>query len=368
MIQQTYSQNSPQEEEWKSMTPSMSRHRFSGSNVDQYRKTNAELTVASQRRLSGDMTPVPQRRPSVEMTPTSQRRHGSGVTFSDGKSMHLNSLPTRPSRENSPNCRLPEGQTRQSPARTPVGENRYSNQDLHYKSLERVRTNWPNGPDAPGISVNKSQACKQEVTDTLRTMGNPAGGERSQLGVNFDVNANKSVVQSSGAYEQRTSEQRYGSQQMSPAIVRKPPLSTAGRHVSPRSHSQPGPGYGNTTNDAKKLYNSLASEDDDNFSVSSMSDTPPLPALSPNNTPPTTPPHRHKVAAPTPDVVNSATKSSAKRQSARKSGGHVSLKTWDGRSRKGNGGKSTGRKPRSSSGGFRGVPSRKSQFSCLLHF
>ena len=351
------------------MTPSMSRHRFSGSNVDQYGKMNAEMAAGSQRRLSGDMTPTTQKRPSVEMTPTSQRRHGSGVTFSDGKSMHLNSLPTRPSRENSPNCRLPEGKIRQSPVRTPVGENRYSSQDLHYKSLERVRTNWPNGPDIPGISVNKTQACKQEVTDMLRTVGNPAGGERNQPGVSFDVNANGGVAQSGGAYEQRTSEQRYGSQQMSPAIVRKPPLSTAGRHISPRS--QPGPhtaGYGNTTTDAKKLYNSLASDDDDNFSVSSMSDTPPLPTLSPNNTPPTTPPHRHKVAAPTPDVVNSATKSSAKRQSARKSGGHVSLKTWDGRARKGNTGKSTGRKPRSRSDGFRGVPSRKSPFSCPLHF
>ena len=351
------------------MTPSMSRHRFSGSHVDQYAKTNAEMTPASQRRLSGDVPTTSQRRPSVEMTPTSHRRHGNGgVTFSDGKSMHLNSLPTGPSRENSPNCRLHEGQTRQSPGRTCVGENRYSSQDLHYKSLERVRTNWPNGPDAPGISVNKTQACKQEVTDMLRTVSNPAGGERSQPGISFDVNANGGVLQSGGSYEQRTSDQqRYGCQQMSPPIVRKPPLSTAGRHVSPRSHSQPGPhqtGYGHTSNDTKKLYNSLASDDDDNFSVSSMSNTPPHPALSPNNTPPMTPPlaRRHKVAAPTPDVVNSTTKSSAKRQSARKSGGHVSLKTWDGRARKGNAGKTAGRKPRSRSGGHRGVPSRKSTF------
>ncbi|KAI0238267.1 hypothetical protein LSAT2_011113 [Lamellibrachia satsuma] len=181
-------------------------------------------------------------------------------------------------------------------------------------------------------------------------------------GVGFNMNANAGMPKPAG---QLSPEQQYNSQQMSPC-VRRPPVLTSSKvavsskQLSPRSHLPQGSqkaGYCDT----KKLYNSLASDDDDNFSVSSMSDTPPLPALSPDNTPPTTPPHspRHKVAAhlSTPDVINSATKESTKRSMARKSAGHVSLKTWDGRGKRVNPGKAASRGPRNKSGGSRGFRS-----------
>lgn len=347
-----YSQHSStQEEEWKPTTPSMSRNHFSGTATNQHMKP--------------DVTPTSQRRQSGEMTPTSHRR-GSCVTFSDTKGVHTNLLTTGQSRENSPNCRLADGQTRHSLARTSTGENRYAHffngQDVQHDSLERGRAKWTSSPAPPSRSVGKAQAHKQEVTDMLRTVGRPVSGECSRTGVGFNMNANAGMPKPAG---QLSPEQQYNSQQMSPC-VRRPPVSTSSKvavsskQLSPRSHLPQGSqkaGYCDT----KKLYNSLASDDDDNFSVSSMSDTPPLPALSPDNTPPTTPPHspRHKVAAhlSTPDVINSATKESTKRSMARKSAGHVSLKTWDGRGKRVNPGKAASRGPRNKSGGSRGFRS-----------
>ena len=106
----------------------------------------------------------------------------------------------------------------------------------------------------------------------------------------------------------------------------------------------------------KKWRDSLAT-DDGNYSPSissSRSVTPPLPPLSPDNTPPQTPPdspsalrhgHHRSVTAPgylarTPDVVTSTAKqpSSAstgkKKQGRRSSGGHLAVRTWEGKSKK----------------------------------
>ena len=368
-------QSSPQEEEWKPMPPSVSHNQFSSN---QYAKPTGDTMTMVQKRVSGDMTPTTQRRVSGDMTPTSHRR-GSCVTFSDGNGMHTNSLTKGQSRENSPSYRLADAQTRHSPVRTSTGENRIVNfsngQDVHCSSLERRRGNWSSSPAPPNRCSSKAQGNKQEVSDMRRTVGNLANAECARTGVSFSVNTNTGVPKSGG---QLSSEQQYNGQQMSPGSRRPPVSSTAkvgaGKQLSPRSQLPPGSTYGNPTCDTKKLYTSLATDDDDNFSVSSMSDTPPLPPLSPDNTPPTTPPRspRHKSAVhlPTPDVINSATKDLTKRHSAKKSGGQVSLKTWDGRGKRVNPGKPA-RGTRSKSAGPRVVRSCKCPllfFACKLFY